>query len=138
MANELQLKKLHEAATAGDWTVRTMRSDCFVQGNEVVGETIAGKYKRDILSDEEYPKKINDAEIICYLRNNAQNFAALIDAARVRLETDNAEAKAKLSLEIAESNYSDSKRESASYTKALLLSVKSCDALRLALAPFAE
>jgi hypothetical protein len=50
--------------TALPWRVRTLREDCFVEGNEIVGRSLAGEYKREILSDEEYPKKAADAAFI--------------------------------------------------------------------------
>lgn len=50
--------------TPGPWIVRTFRDDCFVQGDNVIGHTIAGAYKREILSDEEYPEKLADARLI--------------------------------------------------------------------------
>jgi hypothetical protein len=44
--------------------VRELNGDCFVEGDEACGSTIAGKYKREILSDEKYPKKLADAQLV--------------------------------------------------------------------------
>jgi CheY-specific phosphatase CheX len=50
--------------TATPWIARTLGDDCFVEGNEVAGKTISGEYKREILSDESYPKKKGDVRFI--------------------------------------------------------------------------
>ena len=56
--------------TATPWIVRILGDDCFVEGNEIAGRTVAGEYKREILSDEDYPKKKADAAFITKACNN--------------------------------------------------------------------
>lgn len=49
----------------GDWRLRTLGTDCFVEASAVVvGHTIAGPYHREILSDEDYPEKLGDAHLV--------------------------------------------------------------------------
>lgn len=50
--------------TKGPWKVRTMKNDCFVEGNEVVGQIMTGDYHREIMGDENYPKKLADAHLV--------------------------------------------------------------------------
>jgi hypothetical protein len=76
-----KLKELEARATEGPWKVRQMRSDCFVEGNKVQGQTIAGDYKTEILSDGDYDEKLHDAELIAYLRNHCKDFIRLMEAA---------------------------------------------------------
>jgi len=75
------LKELEAKATDGPWKVRKMRGDCFVEGNKVQGQTIAGDYKTEILSDGDYDEKLSDAELIAYLRNHAKEIINLVEAA---------------------------------------------------------
>jgi hypothetical protein len=50
--------------TDGPWKVRVMKADCFVEGNEVVGVIVTGEYRREIMGDENYPKKLADAHLV--------------------------------------------------------------------------
>lgn len=76
MANELKLKKLHEAATAGPWEKN--------RGNYNViapNESVPDSYHVFSADGHDYERMTNNIELIAYLRNNAQNFVALIEAA---------------------------------------------------------
>jgi hypothetical protein len=71
--------------TPTPWSVRVLRaddpeSDCFVMGAKPVGATIAGTYNREVMSDERYPEKRGDAELIISAVNGfAELRGALID-----------------------------------------------------------
>ena len=69
------------------WKVRTLREDCFVEGNQVVGKTIAGEYKREILSDEDYPEKLWDAHFIVNAVNNFEDLVSSCKALIRELES---------------------------------------------------
>lgn len=58
--------------TPTPWKVRTMSNsgDCFVEGNNVVGSTLAGDYRREIMSDEMYDEKPADAAFLVEACNN--------------------------------------------------------------------
>lgn len=87
MANEL--KRLIEHATPADWEVGeysdTLGYDCMTGGIRVGPLILDGKeYDQQCCAQEnEVPpeRMISDANLIAYLRNNAQNFVALLEAA---------------------------------------------------------
>jgi hypothetical protein len=68
--------------TPHPWIVRQIKGDCFVEGNEVVGTTVAGDYKREILGDEDYPSKLADAHLTAAahdLRNALENLLFAVE-----------------------------------------------------------
>lgn len=68
-----------QPSTPLPWKVRTSPrdgDDCFVEGNEVVGRTVAGEYRREIMGDEAYPGKPADAAFIVYAANTLPSLAS--------------------------------------------------------------
>ena len=78
----VNMNELTKEHTALPWKVRVLKDDCFVEGNEVVGETVVGEYKREILADESYPKKKTDARFIVLACNHFEEMRETLKEAQ--------------------------------------------------------
>ncbi len=62
------------------WKLRELSNgDCFVEGGEVVGKTMAGEYRREIMSDETYPEKVADGKFIVTACNNHEALVSVLE-----------------------------------------------------------